>query len=424
MNTEFELALLAIAGLLLLGVLASKVSYKLGVPALLLFLVIGMLAGSEGIGGIEFDDPRAAQIIGTVALAYILFAGGLDTRWPAIRPVLGQGIALATVGVMLTGLVVGGAATLMLDLSLLEGLLLGAIVSSTDAPAVFGVLRARRLRLSSRLKPLLELESGSNDPIAVLMTLLFISLIVGSGDGAVDLTRFFVLQVAVGTAVGIGGGKLLLLILNRLHLEYDGLYPVVTISAALLIYAGAAALEGSGFLAVYLAGLMMGKNSFVHKRSLMRFHDGVSWIMQIGMFLALGLLVFPSELVPVIGNGLILAFLLIFAARPIAVFVTLHWFKVPWRHKAFISWVGLKGAVPIIIATFPLLEGVNNADVMFNIVFFVVITSVLMQGTSIPLVARLLRVNEGASSTSSSDTPTGGQSDPGSNAWDNSTADD
>lgn len=394
MDSEFEIALLAIAGLLLLGVLASKVSYKLGVPSLLLFLVIGMLAGSEGIGGIEFSDYNAAQNIGTVALAYILFAGGFDTQWSLIRPTLGQGISLATVGVALTGVIVGLAATALLDLTLMEALLLGAIVSSTDAPAVFSILRSRSLRLSGRLKPLLELESGSNDPMAVLMTLIFISLITGVGVGAGDIVLFFFLQLGVGAAIGFGGGKLLVFALNRLRLEYGGLYPVVTMSAVLAIYAGAASLNGSGFLAVYLAGLIVGKSIFVYKRSLMRFHDGVTWAMQIGMFLTLGLLVFPSDLPPVMGMGLVLALLLIFVARPLAVFISLHFFKVPWRHKAFISWMGLKGAVPIIIATFPLLEGVHNADIMFNIVFFVVITSVLIQGTTIPLVARLFRVDE------------------------------
>lgn len=424
MSPGFEIVLLAVASLLLLGVLSSKASQKLSVPALLLFLLVGMLAGSEGIGGIEFDNYNAAQQVGTVALAYILFAGGLDTQWQSIRPVLGPGAALATVGVALTGLTLGLAAGLLTNLTLLEGLLLGAIVSSTDAPAVFAVLRSRRLQLTGRLKPLLELESGSNDPMAVLMTLMFIALITGQDAGPLDLAIFFVLQVAVGAAVGIGMGRLLPYVLNRLHLEYDGLYPVVTISAVMLIYGGAAALSGSGFLAVYLAGLVMGRSYFVHKRSLMRFHDGVTWLMQIGMFLTLGLLVFPSHLMPVIGTGLTLAFLLIFIARPVAVFVTLHFFKIPWTHKAFISWVGLKGAVPIIIATFPLLEGVHNADIMFNVVFFVVITSVLIQGTSISLIARLFRVDEAYRPETSAAEVNSGTDESSSSAWRNTTSDD
>ena len=392
---DFELVLIAVATLLMLGVFASKASYKLGVPALLLFLGIGMLAGSEGIGRIEFDDVHAAQLLGIVALSYILFSGGLDTRWESIRPVLKEGIGLATVGVILTALIVGLAATWLFNLSLLEGMLLGAIVSSTDAPAVFGVLRSKRLHLRGRLKPLLELESGSNDPMAVLLTIALISVLSGGPDtGPLALVTFFVLQVVVGGAIGLGVGRLLVMVLNRLHLEYDGLYPVLTLSAVLLIYASATYLGGSGFLAVYLAGLVMGKADFVHKRSLVRFHDGVAWLMQIGMFLVLGLLVFPSQLVPVAASSLVLSLLLIFVARPAAVFLTLAFSKMPLTEKTFVSWVGLKGAVPIIIATFPLLDGVPEADVMFNVVFFVVLTSVLVQGTSIPLLARLLRVED------------------------------
>ena len=389
---DFELVLLGVATLLLLGIVASKASFKLGVPALLLFLAIGMLAGSEGIGGIEFDDYSAAQVLGIVALAYILFAGGLDTRWESTRPVLAPGAALATIGVTLTAAIAGLGAYWLLDVSLLQALLFGAIVSSTDAAAVFGVLRSRALHLRERLKALLELESGSNDPMAVLLTIALISLLTRPETDAVSLLSFFVLQALVGGVIGVGAGRLLAFILNRIHLEYDGLYPVLTLSAVMFIYALTATLGGSGFLAVYLAALMMGKVDFVHKRSLTRFHDGVAWLTQIGMFLALGLLVFPSELVPVIGSGLLLSLVLMFVARPVAVFITLLPFKMPLNEKAFVSWVGLKGAVPIVLATFPLLDGVPEANVLFNAVFFVVLASVLFQGTSIPLVARLLKV--------------------------------
>lgn len=389
---DFELILLAIASLLLLGVFASKASYKLGVPALLLFLGIGMLAGSEGIGGIAFDDPHAAQLLGIVALTYILFAGGLDTRWQSIRPVVGAGAALATVGVVLTATIVGLAAVWLFNFSLLEGLLLGAIVSSTDAAAVFGVLRSKQLRLRGPLKPLLELESGSNDPMAVFLTLGLISLLVSPEGEPITLIYFFVVQVVVGSAIGVGVGKLIVLVLNRIHLEYDGLYPVLTLSAVLFTYGATASLGGSGFLAVYLVGLMMGRSDFVHKRSLIRFHDGIAWLMQIVMFLVLGLLVFPSQLIPVAAMSLLVSMVLIFIARPAAVFLSLMFTRMSLRQKGFVSWVGLKGAVPIILATFPLLDGISQADVMFNIVFFVVLTSVLVQGTTISLVARLLRV--------------------------------
>ncbi|MEX2598975.1 MAG: potassium/proton antiporter [Dehalococcoidia bacterium] len=391
---DFELVLMAVAVLLLLGVVASKASYKLGVPALLLFLGIGMLAGSEGIGGIEFEDYEAAQVIGIVALAYILFAGGLDTRWQAIRPLLGAGVALATVGVVLTALITGLAAVWLFEFTLLQGLLLGAIVSSTDAAAVFSVLRSKALHLRGHLKPLLELESGSNDPMAVFLTLGLITVMMPPEEGPLSLAVFFALQVVVGGAAGIGVGRLLVFVLNRLHLEYDGLYPVLTLAAVLLTYSGTTALGGSGFLAVYLTGLMLGKHEFVHKRSLTRFHDGIAWLMQIGMFLTLGLLMFPSQLVPVAATSLLLSLVLIFVARPLSVMATLLPVKMAWREKSFVSWVGLKGAVPIVLATFPLLAGVPGADVIFNAVFFVVLTSVLVQGTTIAPVARLLRVEE------------------------------
>lgn len=391
---DFELVILAIAILLLLGVMASKASYKLGIPALLLFLVIGMLAGSEGFGGIEFDDPQAAQTLGIVALAYILFAGGLDTRWRSIRPVLGAAAALASVGVILTALIVGLAAFWLFDPSLMEALLFGAIVSSTDAAAVFMVLRSKALHLRGRLKPLLELESASNDPMAVLLTIGLIDLLMQPDTAWFNLVSFFALQVLVGGAIGVGVGRLLAFVLNRLHLEYEGLYPVVTLSAVLLTYGATAALGGSGFLAVYLVGLVVGKYDFVHKRSLIRFHDGIAWLMQIAMFLVLGLLVFPSRLLPVAAMALALSLVLIFIARPVAVFLTLLFYKMPLNEKGFISWVGLKGAVPIVLATFPLIEGVPQADLIFNIVFFAVLTSVLIQGTTISLAARLLRVEE------------------------------
>lgn len=391
---EFALGMLAVATLLIVSVIASKASFKLGVPALVLFLVLGMLAGSEGIGGIDFSDARLAQMLGTIALAYILFSGGLDTRWKSVRPVLSVGVALASAGVILTALIMGLAAFWLLDFTFVEALLLGAIVSSTDAAAVFSVLRSKALHIGGRLRHLLELESGSNDPMAVLLTIGLISLLTRPEISPLSLIPFFFLQVLVGCAVGIGTGRLLVVVLNRLHLEYDGLYPVLTLSAVLLAYGGATVLAGNGFLAVYLAGLMMGKYEYVHKRSLTRFHDGVAWLMQIGMFLTLGLLVFPSQLVPVAIAGLGLSLVLIFVARPVAVFLTLARVRMPLNEKGFVAWVGLKGAVPIVLATFPLLNGVPRADLIFNIVFFVTLTSVLLQGPSIPIVARLLRVEE------------------------------
>ncbi|GMV51401.1 MAG: K(+)/H(+) antiporter NhaP [Nitrospirae bacterium] len=394
MAVTIEYLLLGASGLLLLSVIASKASGRIGVPALLLFLVIGMLAGSDGPGGIHFDNPWLAQSLGVVALTFILFAGGMDTIWSQVKPVLGPGIALSTLGVALTAALVGWFAIAVLDMSWVEGPLIGAIVSSTDAAAVFAVMRSRYVSLRSPLKPLLELESGSNDPMAVFLTLGLITLITGASHSPLELIPMFVRQMTLGAVIGYGAGKLMVLSVNRLRLEYDGLYSVLTLSLVLLTYSGSAWLGGNGFLAVYVAGLMMGNSEFIHKRSLVRFHDGLAWLMQIAMFLTLGLQVFPTQLVPIAGSGLLLALFLMVVARPVAVFVTLVFTKLTFQEKTMVAWVGLRGAVPIILATFPLLAGVPQAGFIFNLVFFIVLTSVLLQGTSIPLVARWLGVDE------------------------------
>jgi len=387
-----EYILVGASVLLLLSVLASKASTRLGIPALLLFLLIGMLAGSDGPGGIYFDDPRLAQSMGVMALAFILFAGGLDTHWESVRPVVWRGVALSTLGVFLTALLVGWFARIVLDFSLLEGLLLGAVVSSTDAAAVFSVLRAKRVSLRGQLKPLLELESASNDPMAVFLTIGFIHLLTNPTATAADLVPKLFVQMALGAIMGYGIGKGMIFLVNRLRLESEGLYPVLTLSFVLLAYGATTSLGGNGFLAVYVAGLVTGKSDFIHKKSLMRFHDGLAWLMQIAMFLTLGLLVFPSRLVPVVGDGLLVAMFLMLLARPLSVFVSLLPIKMSFKEKAMISWVGLRGAAPIILATFPLLAGIAKADMIFNLVFFIVLTSVLLQGTSIPLFARWLGV--------------------------------
>lgn len=388
----FSYILIGAAVLLLVSVLASKISDRFGVPALLLFLILGMLAGSDGPGGIYFDDPAIAQSIGIVALILILFSGGLDTQWSSVRPVTKEAALLATFGVLGTALITGLVAQAVLGLPLKEGLLLGAIVSSTDAAAVFSVLRSKGISLKGRLKPLLELESGSNDPMAVLLTVGLIELILQPSLSPGFLVGFFLRQMLIGAVMGYATGRVMLFVVNRLRLGNEGLYPVLTLSLALLAFGLTDRMGGSGFLAVYVAGIVLGNNDFIHKRSLLRFHDGMAWIMQIVMFLALGLLVFPSRIVPVAGAGLAIAACLVFLARPISVFVTLLPSRLSWREKAFISWVGLRGAVPVILATYPLLAGIPQAELLFNAVFFVVLTSVLLQGTSLPLVARWLKV--------------------------------
>lgn len=392
MNT-IEQALVIAAVLLVISVFSSKASGRLGVPLLVLFVVIGVLAGSESIGGIYFADAWIAQSVGVVALVLILFAGGMDTVWSQVRPVLKEALALSTLGVAITALVVAVFAVYVLGFRWLEGLLLGAIVSSTDAAAVFSILRDKAIRLKYRLEPMLELESGSNDPMAVFLTLSFTQLLVNPNAAPLDFVWLLLLQGALGLAFGYGIGRAAVYVINRLNLRYDGLYLVFTIAVALLSYGVTASLMGSGFLAVYITGIVMGNSEFVHRRSLINFHDGVAWLMQIVMFLTLGLLVFPSQLVPVAGLALLTALVLMLVARPVAVAITLLFSGRTWREKALVSWVGLRGAVPIILATFPLLAGVPKANLIFNLVFFVVLTSVLIQGTSIPFVARLLRLN-------------------------------
>jgi cell volume regulation protein A len=388
----FDYLLLGAAILLLLSIISSKASGRLGVPALLLFLVIGMLAGSEGIGGIEFSDAAIAQSLGVVALIFILFSGGFDTEWARVRPVLPHGLVLATVGVLLTALAVGAFAMVMLGFSWRESLLFGAIVSSTDAAAVFAVMRSRGVGLKGSLKPLIELESGSNDPMAIFLTMAMVGLLTDPNASVLGLAPAFLMQMIAGAVAGYVLGQGMVYVINKLHLEYDGLYPVLSMALVLLVYGVTTLIGGNGFLAVYLAGLVMGNTSVLHRRSLMRFHDGLAWLMQIVMFLTLGLLVFPSRVFAVAGIGLLTAAFLMLVARPVGVYASLLPFRVSLNKTALIGWVGLRGAVPIILATFPLLAGVQQAETIFNLVFFIVLTSVLVQGSSIPLVARWLRV--------------------------------
>jgi len=391
-QAPLEYLLLSAAVLLLVSILASKASGRLGVPALALFLVIGMLAGSDGPGGIYFDDPRLAQWLGVIALIFILYAGGLDTDWARIRPVLAHGLALSTVGVLLTAILMGLFAVMALGFTPLQGLLLGAIVSSTDAAAVFTVLRARSVRLREPLEPLLELESGSNDPMAVFLTVALTGLLSNPDANLLRLVPAFFQQMLLGALVGYGMGRAMAWIINHVRLQVEGLYPVLTVALTLLTYAGTTVLGGNGFLAVYLAGLIMARGDFIHKRSLLRFHDGLAWLMQIAMFLVLGLLVFPARLPAVAGVALPAALCRLFIARPIGVALTLLPFRMPVRDQAMIAWVGLRGAVPIILATFPRLANLPQAELIFNIVFFVVITSILIQGTTITAAGRLLGV--------------------------------
>lgn len=379
--------------LLLLSVVAGKVSRRLGVPALLLFLLIGMLAGSEGPGGIPYDDPVSAQFLGVIALVFILFAGGLGTDRGSFRQVMWQGLSLATLGVLATAVLTGWFATVVLGFSWLEGLLLGSIVSSTDAAAVFSVLRSQSIGLKGTTQPLLELESGSNDPMAVFLTTAVIGLLAQPGASWHALIPRFALQMALGAALGWAMGKVTVLFLNRIKLETEGLYPVATTAAVLFCFGATSLAGGNGFLAVYLAGIVIGNAEVIHKRSLVRFHDAIAWMMQIAMFLVLGLLVFPSRLVRVAGPSLLIALFLMLVARPVAVYAGLAFSRLGFREKTLIAWVGLRGAVPIVLATFPYLSGLPRSDLYFNVVFFIVLTSVLLQGTTLRVVAQALRLD-------------------------------
>jgi cell volume regulation protein A len=385
-----EIALAIASVILLVAILTSKLAARSGVPVLLLFLAFGMLLGSEGLAGIHFDNPALTQSVGVVALVVILFSGGLGTRWQEVAPVVKEGLLLSTIGVALTALSVGLFAAWVLQLTMLQGFLLGAIISSTDAAAVFSVLRGRGLKLRPKVKSILELESGSNDPTAVLLTIGAIQLITGEMGSPLELLPLFALQMSIGAILGVLFGRLALMAVNRLGLEYDGLYPVLTLSLMLLTYGATTILQGNGFLAVYIAGLVMGRRDFIHRRSLIGFHDGLAWLMQIIMFLTLGLQVFPSQVAAIVPQGLLIAGFLIVVARPISVFIGLLPVKMDLRERVLISWVGMRGAAPIILATFPLVAGLESASLIFNVVFFVVLASVTLQGTTISFASRRL----------------------------------
>lgn len=396
MPIAFEYYLVGAALLLVLSVIASKFSDRLGVPLLIVFLFVGMLAGADGPGGIYFDDPAIAQWVGMVALAIILFSGGLDTDWKSVRPYFKESLILATLGVLVSASITAGIAHVVLRFDWLESLLLGAIVSSTDAAAIFSILRSRDIWLKGGIKPILELESGSNDPMAFFLTIGFIQLLTIPETTFLDVILLFFQQMILGGVLGYAAARVGLFLINRLRLGYDGLYPVLTFGLVFLTFGLADIIGGSGFLAVYIFGLLMGRSEFLHKKSMLRFYDGLAWMMQIIMFLTLGLFVFPSELPAVAVSGTLIALGLIFLSRPVSVVICLAKSKFKWRERAFISWVGLRGAVPIILATYPLVMGVPVASTIFNIVFFVVLASVLVQGTTIPYVARLLKVDADA----------------------------
>ncbi|MDR2927297.1 MAG: potassium/proton antiporter [Cytophagaceae bacterium] len=378
--------------LLFISIVVGKTSLRFGIPTLVLFLGVGMMAGSEGIGGINFNDPKIAQFIGILSLNVILFSGGLDTDWQTIKPVLWQGISLSTVGVLLTAVTLGVFVWAVTDFTIYEALLLGSIVSSTDAAAVFSILRSKRLALKSNLRPTLELESGSNDPMAYVLTIAFLGLVLNPEQSAWSLLFLFFKQMLLGTIGGYLFGRISKYIINKIHLVFEGLYPLLVIALMYITFAATDLVGGNGFLAVYLCGVYLGNQILIHKRTILRMFDGTASLMQIVLFLTLGLLVFPSQILPVMGIGLLISLFLIFVARPVSVLLGLLPFKMKFRRRIYISWVGLRGAVPIVFATYPLLAGIEKANMIFNIVFFISLTSVLIQGTTVAAVAKWLHV--------------------------------
>jgi potassium/hydrogen antiporter len=355
-----------------------------------------MLAGSEGIGGIHFDDAELARTLGTIALVLILFEGGLTAGWSEIRPVLGTAASLATVGTAITAVIAGFAAKLLFDLEPLEGMLVGAAVAATDSAAIFAVLR--RSTLEKSLARSLEGESGMNDPVALLLVIGFIEWIQQPGYGLADMAGLLALKLALGTAIGLGLGRLAVAALDRIRLPGDGIYPVATIAIAAIAYGLAEVAHGSGFLAVYLTALALGSGRIPAQRTVVAFHQGLGWVAQIALFIMLGLLVFPSSLDEVALDALALSAVLILVARPIATFVATAFAALNARERLMLGWAGLRGATPIWLATFPVVAGIGDGDELFAIVFFVVVSSTLVQGASFePLATRLgLTTNEPA----------------------------
>jgi potassium/hydrogen antiporter len=384
---DAELILIA-GALLAAGIAGALLADKVRVPGLLLFLGLGMLAGSEGIGGIEFDDAELARTLGTIALILILFEGGLTAGWKEIRPVLGTAVSLATVGTAVTAVIAGFAAKLIFDLSALEGMLVGAAIAATDSAAIFAVLR--RSTLEKRLARSLEGESGMNDPVALLLVIGFIEWIQEPGYGLADMAGLLALKLAIGTVVGVVVGRVAIAALDRARLPTDGIYPVATIAIAALSFGLAELAYGSGFLAVYLTALALGSTRLPARRTVVAFHEGLGWVAQIALFILLGLLVFPSSLGDVALEGLALSALLILVARPVAAFASTAFAPLNAKERLMLGWAGLRGAAPIWLATFPVVAGIDAGEQLFAIVFFVVVTSTLVQGASFePLATRL-----------------------------------
>jgi len=400
MSISIELFLLVVSVLLFFSLLVGKTGHKYGVPTLLLFLLIGILAGTDGLG-LEFESPKVTQFIGVIALNIILFSGGMDTDLREVKPVVVQGLVLATVGVLLTALLTGlfifwitNHVFTSVSFTMLESLLLGSIMSSTDSASVFSILRSKGLSLKENIRPLLEFESGSNDPMAFMLTVVLIQLIQTPDFSTAEALFMFFKQLVLGAAGGLFLGKLSVKIINKINLDNDALYSVLLFTIMFFLFGFTSFVGGNGYLAVYAGGLLIGNHKFVHKRSSLKFFDGLTWLFQIIMFLTLGLLVNPKELLPIAGVALLIGFFMTLISRPAAVFIGLSPFrKMSFRARSYVSWVGLRGAVPIIFATYPWIENVPKAKMIFNIVFFITILSLVIQGTTVGTLAHWLKLS-------------------------------
>lgn len=378
--------------LLLLGVVSSKFSARIGLPGLVTFLGLGMLAGSDGIGGIDFEDYSLSYMIGTIVLALILFSGGLGTPLSAVRDTWKAAGLLATLGVFFTAVFTGLAASWILSIPISQGILLGSIVGSTDASAVFSIFRAGGIHIRRSLADTLEVESGSNDPMAIFMTIGMIQYLTGELSSGVALIGMLFSQLLIAVTVGIAIGYISVWSIKKIRLDVTGLYPIFATSFGLLSYGLAADLGGSGFLSIYLTGMVIGNHRVVFHRGIEAFHDALAWLGQIVMFILLGLLSFPSRLMDVLVPGLAIAAMLMLVSRPLAIFLCLMGSRFVVREKLFLSWVGLKGAVPITLAIFPLMSGIDGASMLFDVTFFIVLISAMLQGFSLQWVAHKLHL--------------------------------
>ena len=386
--------------LLIISIVVGKTGYRFGVPALLLFLLVGMFFGSDGLG-LQFNNTHQAQAIGMVALSVILFSGGMDTKIADIKPIMSAGVVLSTAGVLLTALftglfiwIISGMSFTNISFPLTTSLLLAATMSSTDSASVFGILRSQKMNLKHNLRPMLELESGSNDPMAYMLTIVLIQIILSGSMNAGEIAGNLAVQFLVGGAGGYILGKLTVLFLNKINIDNQSLYAILLLGCVFFTFTITDRLHGNGYLAVYIAGMVVGNKKIVYRKEIATFMDGMSWLFQIIMFLTLGLLVNPHEMLNVALVAILVGVFLILIGRPLSVFLCLLPFrKINFKSKLFVSWVGLRGAVPIIFATYPVVAGVEGSNSIFNIVFFITIVSLVVQGTSISFFARLLHLS-------------------------------